>query len=410
MTRLFFICVVFLFSSVSHAYDWHVVNAEVGGYYDNLSYSTAESACRAALPIMSSANGISPSAVFDSITGDVPNVYCNFFFNGTDFGSRNMVREGVTCAAGIASYLSVRTTIASFNSFGEAVVSNMGSNPQCVASCVVSFPATAPANNCVGWVAQGNPIVVGAGILVVCHDPLMQNTGASCNGPGNDQQNVATSAGLPLPTEVDVRGAGAATTGGAALTVTESAALKATATSTAETSAKITAMSDALQGKLSNIAINQTTADTNAESRHVEDKGLFGQMVASLSSIDTKTGASSGSSACGGLNQPSCSVTLGPAGADGVIGAMPIDPIAEVPQGGLKAPGEASIGTFIDGVKNAPLRDAGTCPTWTISMAYFHRDFVMDAHCALFEQNRSALSVACTVIWSIGALGIVLRA
>lgn len=410
MIRFLFLLVAALFSTVSSAYEWHAKNISFGGYFDNLVHATAEDACRAALPPMSAQNGISPDAVFFSITGDVPYVSCNFTFNGTDSSSLPLVRDGVTCAAGIASYLSVRTTIASFNSFGEAVVANMGANPQCVANCVVSFPATAPANNCVGWVAQGNPIVVGAGILVVCHDPLMQNTGASCNGPGNDQQNVATSAGLPLPTEVDVRGTGSATTGGAALTATESAAVKATASSTAETSAKITAMSDALQGKLNNIASNQTTADTNAESRHVEDKGLFGQMVASLASIDTKTGSSSGSSACGGLNQPPCNVTLGPAGADGVIGAMPIDPIAEVPQGGLKAPAEGAIGSFIDGVKNAPLRDAGSCPTWTISMAYFQRDFVMDAHCALFDQNRSALSVACTVIWSIGALAIVLRA
>jgi hypothetical protein len=328
-------------------------------------------------------------------------------------------RSQAVCSSQQPSKFSWRTTINSFDAFDRSVPASAGPNPQCVDGCSAAFNTGGSPQSCTGYIAQGVARVIGAGILVVCTDPNIKLTGETCNYSGAELQNVGAFAGLPLINEVPDTGSTNPGTGGTSstgLTPEESAAVKSTANSTADTSAKITSLSDALQGKLGTIASNITTADANNESRHQENKGFFGQMVSALQSIDGKTGTGSpngggtGNSNCGGTNQPACNVSLGGTAGEGSIGAMPSDPIAEVPQGGLQAPGETTIGNFISGIKNAPARDSGQCPKWTINMQYFRREYVMDAHCDLFDQNRAMLSAVCTVIWSIAALGIVLKA
>jgi hypothetical protein len=272
----------------------------------------------------------------------------------------------------------------------------------------------------VAYSTIGEPVQVGTSIYVVATRDITL-TGATCNFAGADQNNVTPPDEFPnINTLIDLsdeRGSSGSSGGSqAVLDAVDKAAIAATATNTDATKTAVTSMSNALQGKLETVAQNQTTGDSNNESRHQEQKTILSGILGALNSIDGKTGTGSpngggtGNSNCGGTNQPPCNVSLGGTVGEGSIGAMPSDPIAEVPQGGLQSPGETTIGNFISGIKNAPARDSGQCPKWTINMQYFRREYVMDAHCDLFDQNRAMLSAVCTVIWSIAALGIVLKA
>jgi hypothetical protein len=323
-----------------------------------------------------------------------------------------------TCTAGASARLVLYTQIASFSVAGEAVPVQYPANPQCVNGCIAQHPG-GQGLGLVAYSTIGEPVQVGTSIYVVATRDITL-TGATCNFAGADQNNVTPPDEFPnINTLVDLsdeRGSSGSSGGSqAVLDAVDKAAIAATATNTDGTKTAVTSMSNALQGKLETVAQNQTTGDSNNESRHQEQKTILSGILGALNSIDGKTGggnngSGSGNSNCGGANQPACNVSFGGTVADGVIGAMPADPVAEVPQGGLVSPGEGNLSDFKTSLNNAIVRPAGTCPTWNLRLEYFKSNYVFDQHCDIFNNNRATLEAICLVVWSVGALAIVLKA
>ncbi len=301
-------------------------------------------------------------------------------------------RSQAQCGSGLSKF-AWRTTVASFDAQNRLVPSTSGPNPECVDGCTVQQnSASSSAISCVGYINQGTPRVVGSAILAVCTDSTIRQTGASCNYDGADQQGVSPAS---EQTPADVLDNPQASTGGSAggLDATDKANLQAIASSTSASKISIESMSAALQGKLS------ATESANVF-RQSETMGALNSMRDALNSIDAKTGNGSGSGNAGGD---------GFQGTGGIGDLGAIEPIA-VPDGGLKSPGESALSDFKSSLSAAPLRDAGTCPTWTLDVDYFSRSYVFDQHCTLFNNNRGVLEAVMVVSWTLSALAIVLRA
>lgn len=398
--------------------------------YRDQSFGSAVEACASARALTERPQECNCSTSFVSLSELGNQWTCNVLMTRTEIpGIRvgfvdlpesltGRIRD-IPCNEGQLSTQSFATTIESINSFGEVVPAGSVPSPQCNGSrCIIN--KNPGGYLCTGYIDPTVGRVAGAPFYLECSGPSVINTGISCNAVGADQQGVANYAGdFPSGYEQDAGPAGGGGSGG--LDAVDKANLQATADNTAAiainteaTSSNVRSMSNALQNKLDIVAQNQVTGESNDESRHQEQKGILNGMLSALNSIDRKTGTgSSGSGSgiqCGGPNQPACNVSLGGTVVDGVIGAMPSDPVAEAPQGGLVSPGEGNLTDFKTALTNAAIRPAGTCPTWNLQLDYFNRNYVFDQHCGIFNDNRATLEAICLVVWSVGALAIVLKA
>lgn len=313
------------------------------------------------------------------------------------------------CTAGEPSSMSYLTTIASFDSFGRSVPAGVMPNPQCgyCAGCYEGMGCTVvrptggqSSSTCYGSIDGNSTRVVGAQIFVTCGGDGENQTGATCNGSFGDDQAITAEASEPTGFVPDSGTPPPPTSN--VLTPQESAAVLNTSSqstfitnNTLATAQGVTNAVNALNG----IVTNQATAETNAEARQTELVGIFNGIKGVLDSINTKTGTGGSS----GIPADGLALT----GDGGGLGA---DPVPDTPAGGLKSPGEDVLTDFKTTLNATGERASGTCPTWTMVIDYFDRSFVLDVHCQLFDNNRATFEAIMTVVWSVMALGVVLRA
>jgi len=94
---------------------------------------------------------------------------------------------------------------------------------------------------------------------------------------------------------------------------------------------------------------------------------------------------------------------------------MPNAPQTVTPASGLQSPSEDGITAFKSMLSSSASRAAGTCPVWSFDIALFASrpgggHFVFDQHCALINNNRASLEAVMSVVWTIAALALVLKA
>jgi len=305
---------------------------------------------------------------------------------------------GQVCAMGATANLIMQTYIQSIDEFGRSVPAGVMPNPQCRIGCVVQRPSggEASAGACVGYLEPGVEREVGLDIWVSCSGDGIAQTGQTCNFANADLQGVDEQAELPQDSVID---SGSSNGGNGGLSGQDSANLQAIADNTAlalEETSGVRSNVAALGSVLTGLRNDMSGYETNAAARHTDAMGLFGDMKSLLQEIRDKPGNGTGPG-------DGYEATNGP-------GELPGAPNIEHPEGGLKAPGESAVDGFKSLLDNTPARAIGTCPTWTFDIEYFNRSYVMDAHCQLFETQRATVEAVMVIVWSIGALALVLRA
>lgn len=126
-------------------------------------------------------------------------------------------------------------------------------------------------------------------------------------------------------------------------------------------------------------------------------------------------GGSGGTGTCGGPNQPACST-----GGSAVCGAAPLPPCQIDLGGQATVPGDpdAVSSSDITSLLQLPSLDAfktfaipshvSVCPT--SSFTAFDKTYTFDAHCALLDAHTAALRGVMSLVFSISAIFITLRA
>lgn len=279
-----------------------------------------------------------------------------------------------TCDVGTPSRLIQFTTIASFAANGDVVQADPISNPQCQDNCVSQFSGGS-LTGALAYTDIGDPIEVGSPMWFVGTNGVAF-TGETCRFVGSNQPDLVKQSVLPPYDQLNdlsgQHGNGGGTGGG---------------TGGGATGGGLTAAQDSI---LNSIYSNTQNAKTK------------------LDNIDAKIDAL--------LNGTGGNPDGTPDVIDvGTFGVMPQAPIAEAPAGGLVSPSETGLTTFKSGLFSSPDRAAGTCPTWTVHIGLLsntstHGDYTFNQHCDLVDSHRGALETVMTVIWSVGALAVVLKA
>jgi len=310
--------------------------------------------------------------LLDAPLGRNVSVRCRALLNNLEYQYyQEIITPVQSCTAGFPSRFIKLTTIASFATNGDVVPADRPSNPQCVDTCQVSHPGGQGATS-IAYSNIFDSIDVGTVIWTVDTVGITQN-GLTCNFLGADAQDMVTNDDIPpldqLNDLVNQKGntggnSGGATTGGG--------------------------LTSSQDGLLNSIYNNTQSASTKLDN-----------IDAKIDSLLSGTGGN-------------------PDGTPDVIdvgtfGVMPQAPIAEVPSGGLVSPSETGLTTFKSGLFSSPDRAPGACPTWTVHIALLaststHGDYTFNQHCALVDSHRGALETVMTVIWSVGALALVLKA
>ena len=296
-------------------------------------------------------------------------VHCLGTDQGLTFSAYATIIPTQTCDVGTPSRLIQLTTIASFAANGDVVQADPISNPQCQDNCVSQFSGGS-LTGALAYTAVGDPIEVGTSMWFVGTNGV-SFTGDTCRFVGSNQPDLVQQSVLPPYDQLNDLGGqhgngggtGSATGGG--LTASQDSILNSIYANTQSASTKL----DNIEGKIDSL-LNGTGGNPDG-TPDVIDAGTFG--------------------------------------------VMPQAPIAEAPVGGLVAPGETGLSAFKSTMASASERPSGTCPRWTVHIGLLsntstHGDYTFDQHCSLFEANRGALETVMTVVWSVAALAVVLKA
>ena len=271
-----------------------------------------------------------------------------------------------SCVAGADARLTKLTTIASFDTNGYVVGAALPASQQCDGGCVVSHPG----GQSMPGVAYSNvydPIAVGTTIWSVFYDSVTYS-GLTCNYPRADYPAIAENDQLPPLNTLNiidggdaghVGNSGGGTTGGG-LTSSQDSLLNSIYNNTQSATSKL----DAIEGKIDSL---------------LNGDGTPGVVT------------------------------------DTDFGVMPNAPQTVTPASGLQSPSEDGITAFKSMLSSSASRAAGTCPVWSFDIALFASrpgggHFVFDQHCPLINNNRTSLESVMTVVWTIAALALVLKA